>query len=35
VLVGPYKDATSLGNAKMELENTGFHPIPQKVADRS
>jgi hypothetical protein len=35
VLVGPYKDATSLGNAKTELENTGFHPIPQKVADRS
>jgi cell division septation protein DedD len=35
VLVGPYKDATSLGNAKTELENTGFHPIPQKITDKS
>lgn len=35
VMVGPYKDATSLGNAKTELENSGFHPIVQKIADRS
>jgi DedD protein len=35
VLVGPYKDNTSLGNAKTELENSGFHPIVQKIAERS
>jgi cell division protein FtsN len=35
VLVGPYKDATILGNAKTELENSGFHPIVQKIADRN
>lgn len=35
VMVGPYKDATSLGNAKTELENSGFHPIVQKIAERS
>jgi cell division septation protein DedD len=35
VMVGPYKDATSLGNAKTELENSGFHPIVQKIADRT
>jgi cell division septation protein DedD len=35
VLVGPYKDTTSLGKAKSDLENSGFHPIVQKIADRS
>ena len=30
VLVGPYKDAASLGAAKAELENAGFHPIVRK-----
>jgi cell division septation protein DedD len=35
VMVGPYKDATSLGNAKTELENSGFHPIVQKIAERT
>ncbi len=27
VLVGPYPDTQSLGRAKSELENAGFHPI--------
>jgi cell division septation protein DedD len=27
VLVGPYNDRDSLGKAKAELENAGFHPI--------
>jgi cell division protein FtsN len=27
VLVGPYNDTQSLGRAKSELENAGFHPI--------
>ena len=35
VMVGPYKDATSLGNAKTELENSGFHPIVQKIPERT
>jgi cell division septation protein DedD len=35
VMVGPYRDATSLGNAKTELENSGFHPIVQRIAERS
>ena len=30
VLVGPYKDAASLGKGKAELENAGFHPFVQK-----
>jgi cell division protein FtsN len=34
VMVGPYKDATALGNAKTQLENSGFHPIVQKIAER-
>jgi cell division septation protein DedD len=35
VLVGPYRDATALGNAKTELENSGFHPIVQKISERN
>jgi hypothetical protein len=27
VLVGPYKDAQSMGKAKTDLENAGFRPI--------
>ncbi len=27
VLVGPYSDTLSMGKAKTELENAGFHPI--------
>ena len=30
VLVGPYSDTQSLGRAKSELENAGFHPILKK-----
>jgi len=30
VLVGPYTDTASLGKAKAELENAGFHPIVKK-----
>jgi cell division protein FtsN len=30
VLVGPYSDTASLGKAKAELENAGFHPIVKK-----
>ncbi len=30
VLVGPYADTASLGKAKAELENAGFHPIVRK-----
>jgi cell division septation protein DedD len=30
VLVGPYPDTQSLGRAKTELENAGFHPILKK-----
>jgi cell division septation protein DedD len=26
VLVGPYRDTGSIGKAKAELENAGFHP---------
>jgi cell division septation protein DedD len=35
VLVGPYKDATSVGGAKSELENLGFHPIPVKMTEKN
>lgn len=27
VLVGPYNDAATMGHAKSQLENAGFHPI--------
>jgi len=27
VLVGPYNDTTSMGKAKTDLENAGFHPF--------
>jgi cell division septation protein DedD len=30
VLVGPYTDRETLGKAKAELENAGFHPILKK-----
>ena len=30
VLVGPYSDAATLGKAKADLENAGFHPIMRK-----
>jgi cell division protein FtsN len=30
VLVGPFADAASLGKAKADLENAGFHPIVRK-----
>lgn len=30
VLVGPFADGTSLGTAKANLENAGFHPIVRK-----
>jgi cell division septation protein DedD len=30
VLVGPYGDRETLGKAKAELENAGFHPILKK-----
>jgi cell division protein FtsN len=30
VLVGPYSDLASLGKAKAELENLGFHPLVKK-----
>jgi cell division protein FtsN len=30
VVVGPYADAASLGKAKADLENAGFHPIMRK-----
>jgi len=30
VLVGPYTDQASLGKAKADLENAGFHPIVKK-----
>jgi cell division septation protein DedD len=30
VLVGPYPDAASLGKAKAELENAGFHAFVKK-----
>ncbi len=30
VLVGPYKDAASVGKAKAELENLGFKPIVRR-----
>jgi cell division protein FtsN len=34
VIVGPYKDSSSLGTAKGELEKSGFHPIPLKIAEK-
>jgi len=34
VIVGPYKDSTTLGTAKGELEKSGFHPIPLKIAEK-
>jgi cell division septation protein DedD len=30
VLVGPYTDTATLGKAKAELENSGFHPIVKR-----
>jgi cell division protein FtsN len=30
VMVGPYTDTASLGKAKAELENSGFHPIVKR-----
>ena len=30
VLVGPYTDTASLGKAKAELENAGFHPMVKR-----
>ena len=27
VLVGPYNDTETMGRAKSQLENAGFHPI--------
>ena len=30
VLIGPYTDKQSLGRAKTELENAGFHPVLMK-----
>ncbi len=30
VVVGPYADAATLGKAKADLENAGFHPIMRK-----
>ena len=27
VLVGPYNDTQSMGKAKTDLENAGFHPF--------
>ena len=30
VLVGPYRDLSTLGKAKAELENLGFHPIVKR-----
>jgi cell division protein FtsN len=30
VVVGPYSDAATLGKAKAELENAGFHPIMRR-----
>jgi len=30
VVVGPYGDAATLGKAKADLENAGFHPIMRK-----
>jgi cell division septation protein DedD len=30
VLVGPYTDRGSLGKAKADLENAGFHPMLKK-----
>jgi cell division protein FtsN len=30
VLVGPYGDTASLGKAKADLENAGFHPIVKR-----
>jgi cell division septation protein DedD len=30
VLVGPYQDTPSLGKAKADLENAGFHPIVKR-----
>jgi cell division septation protein DedD len=30
VLVGPYTDQQSLGKAKTDLENAGFHPVLRK-----
>ena len=35
VLVGPYKDASTVGGAKTELENLGFHPIAIKIAEKN
>jgi hypothetical protein len=35
VLVGPYKDASTVGGAKSELENLGFHPIAIKIAEKN
>jgi cell division septation protein DedD len=35
VLVGPYRDAASVGGAKTELEKLGFHPILVKVAEKN
>jgi len=31
VLVGPFSDAATLGKAKADLENTGFHPFRAKM----
>lgn len=31
VLVGPFSDAATLGKAKSDLENTGFHPFRAKM----
>jgi cell division protein FtsN len=30
VLVGPFADASTLGKAKADLENAGFHPLVRK-----
>jgi len=30
VMVGPYSDTASLGKAKADLENSGFHPIVKR-----
>ena len=27
VLVGPFRDTQSMGKAKTDLENAGFHPV--------
>jgi cell division septation protein DedD len=30
VMVGPFADASTLGKAKSDLENAGFHPLVRK-----